>query len=101
MLCLHVFLCTMCVPCAHRGQRRMLDPLELGLQTFVRFHVYIGNWTKPSLEPILIFVCVGGWELGACMHVIVCVRAYVHEYRCPKCAERIRFLGAAVSYRKL
>lgn len=37
--CLHVFLCTMCVLGAHKGQKVAMDPLELELQTDVGHHV--------------------------------------------------------------
>lgn len=30
-LCLHVCLCTLCMPNVHRGQKRLLNPLELEL----------------------------------------------------------------------
>jgi hypothetical protein len=34
--CLHTHMHTMCVPAAHRGQWRVLVPLELELQIVVR-----------------------------------------------------------------
>jgi hypothetical protein len=44
VFCLHVCLCTMCVPCAHKGQKRASDPLELDFQTVVSHHMGAGNW---------------------------------------------------------
>lgn len=44
MFCLKVYMHTRCMPGACRGQRRVLDPLELQLQTAVRPHVSVGNW---------------------------------------------------------
>lgn len=41
VFCLHVCLCTMCVPGAYRGQKKVLDSLELELQTDVGAR----NWT--------------------------------------------------------
>jgi hypothetical protein len=38
VFCLHVCLCTMYMPRAHRGQKRVSDPLELELQI-----VWAGN----------------------------------------------------------
>ena len=29
MFCLHICMCTTSMPCAHSGQKRVLDPLEL------------------------------------------------------------------------
>jgi hypothetical protein len=34
---------TTCVPGTHGGQNRVLDPLELKLQTVVNLHVGAGN----------------------------------------------------------
>lgn len=40
MLCLHVYLCIVCVyHCIYEGQKRLLDPLELELCTVVSSHV--------------------------------------------------------------
>ena len=36
IVCLHVYLCTMCMPCVHIGQRAS-DPLELELWMAVNF----------------------------------------------------------------
>lgn len=38
---LHVCLGTTCTPGAHRGQKRALDLLELGLQTVVNCYVCV------------------------------------------------------------
>lgn len=38
-------MCTICVPGVFRGQRRAMDPLELGLHTFVSRHLSAGNRT--------------------------------------------------------
>lgn len=35
MFCLRVYPCTTCVPGVHEAQERVLDPLELALQTAV------------------------------------------------------------------
>ena len=43
-LCIH--LCTMCMPGACRGQKRVLDHLELELQRVVNHHVDAGNQTQ-------------------------------------------------------
>lgn len=43
MLCLHVYMYT---PGAHRGQRRVLEPLELWLEMLVSSH--IGAVNKPG-----------------------------------------------------
>ena len=39
-------MCTTYVPGAHRGQQRVLDPLEVGLEVVVRCHVGDGNQTQ-------------------------------------------------------
>jgi hypothetical protein len=39
VFCLHACLCTMLMPSAHKGQRRMLNPLEQEVQTVVSHHV--------------------------------------------------------------
>jgi hypothetical protein len=45
LFCLHVCLCTTCMPCACRGQKRASDPLEVELKTVGRHHVGAGNQT--------------------------------------------------------
>lgn len=42
VFCLYACLCTMCMLGAHRGQKRILDPLELELQTVLSSHVDTG-----------------------------------------------------------
>lgn len=39
VLFLHVCVCTMCVSDAHRGHKRVSEPLELELQMVVSFQV--------------------------------------------------------------
>ena len=43
VFCLRVCLCTMYVLGALRGQRRMVDPLELELQMVMSLQVNVGN----------------------------------------------------------
>lgn len=43
MFCLHICLCTVCVPCAYGDQRRALAPLNLGLQMVVSYHLGAGT----------------------------------------------------------
>lgn len=45
VFCLHVCLCTMCMPCALGSQRVMGNPLDLGLQMVVSYCVDTGNRT--------------------------------------------------------
>ena len=45
MFCLHISICTMCVPGAYGSQKRALDLLELKLQMVVNYHVSAGNRT--------------------------------------------------------
>lgn len=35
--CLNVYLCTVCVPGAHAGQKKVSDPLRLDLQMAVSY----------------------------------------------------------------
>lgn len=44
-VCLHVYMVAMCTPCAHRGQKRVPDPLQLQLWMAVGYHVHAGNRT--------------------------------------------------------
>jgi hypothetical protein len=39
VFCLHVVICTMCIPCASKGQKKVLGTLELELQMVVDYHV--------------------------------------------------------------
>ena len=51
--CLHVCLCTTYMPGAYGVQKRVLDPLELELQTVVSHHVDAGKfllWKSQSLN---------------------------------------------------
>ena len=41
---LHVHMCTMCVFCVQRVQKRVLEPLELELPIVVRYHVVLGTY---------------------------------------------------------
>lgn len=41
----HECLCTLCMPIAHRSQKRASDPLKLELQVAVRCHVSAENQT--------------------------------------------------------
>lgn len=41
VLCLHVYMCTVCVPASWGSQMRMLDPLEMQLQA-VMSHSDVG-----------------------------------------------------------
>lgn len=45
--CLFVYMCTMCVPSAQGGQKRVLDTLGLELCVIVSYYVDAGNWTFP------------------------------------------------------
>lgn len=54
-MCVCIYRCSdclcVCVPhvCSgHRGQERMMDPLELELQIVVGYPVDVGNQTRPS-----------------------------------------------------
>ena len=44
-VCLQVCVYTKCATCAHRGQKRVSDVLELELQVVVSLPVDAGNWT--------------------------------------------------------
>jgi hypothetical protein len=48
LLLLYVHVCryTMCVPGAHRGQKRVLDPLALELEMVVNCHVSARSWIR-------------------------------------------------------
>lgn len=50
VFCLHICLCTRCIPCAHGGQKWALDPLQLQLHMVVRDHMGAGNWTPVLWE---------------------------------------------------
>lgn len=43
MFCLHVDMCTLCVPGAYGGQRKVLDLLELDLQVFGSHYIVAAN----------------------------------------------------------
>lgn len=43
MFFLSVYLCTMCMPDTHRGQKRVSNPLELELWMVVNHHVGAGS----------------------------------------------------------
>ena len=43
MFCLHVCLCTICIPSAQRGQKRPAGPLELEFQMVVSYCVGLEN----------------------------------------------------------
>lgn len=45
VLCLHVCLCIICMPCALGSQRVMVNPLDLELQMVVSYCVGAGTWT--------------------------------------------------------
>lgn len=45
VLCLHVCICTTCMPSVHRGQERVSDPLELELRMGVSHGVDSKDWT--------------------------------------------------------
>lgn len=49
VFCLHVCICTTCVPGASSGQKRVSDPVELELQMLVSYHVGSG---KQNLGPL-------------------------------------------------
>lgn len=44
--CLHVCLCTACVPGARRGQKRVLEPLGLELLVVMNHLVGAVNWIQ-------------------------------------------------------
>lgn len=43
MLCLNVYKYTICVSCAHGGQKRVLGPMELEFYTVVNSHIDAEN----------------------------------------------------------
>jgi hypothetical protein len=45
MFCLHVCLCTICLPGAYGGRRKITGPLDLELQEFSSHHVGARNQT--------------------------------------------------------
>lgn len=45
MFCLHVCLCSRCVPGTCRDQKSVSDPLELELRMVVSHHVDVGTQT--------------------------------------------------------
>lgn len=50
MFCLHVCLCNICVLCAQRSQKRVLDTLGVELEIAVSCCVGAGTWTSRSSE---------------------------------------------------
>lgn len=46
MFCQHVCVCTMCMPGALRGPKRVLKPVDLELMVFVSHHVLgpLNHW---------------------------------------------------------
>lgn len=44
--CLHICLCTMCMPIARGGHKMVSDALELELQNVVIHYVGVKNWTR-------------------------------------------------------
>lgn len=55
VFCLHLYLCTMCLPSAQGSQKRALALLELGMLTVVNCHVGSGSWTESfEEEPVLL-----------------------------------------------
>lgn len=46
LFCLHVCMCTLCVPSAFWGHKRSMDPLELESWVVVILYVGDGNWTQ-------------------------------------------------------
>ena len=46
MFCIHVSICTMCMPDTHVVQKRVKGPLELELGIIVSCHVGAGNRTQ-------------------------------------------------------
>lgn len=62
-LCIWVFLlyvcmCTMCVPAAHRAQKRELNPLGLQLQKAVNNHVGAGDQARVLCRQQALFITV-------------------------------------------
>lgn len=67
MFCLHVCMCIICMPFAHRGQKRASGTLELELQMVESYYVGAGKWKltcaleeKPALltaEPFFSPLC--------------------------------------------
>lgn len=45
MFCFFVYMCTTCIPCAYRGQKRALESLNLELQTAMSCHAGTRNPT--------------------------------------------------------
>jgi hypothetical protein len=109
MFCLHVCLCTMCMPVTYGGQERARDALELKLQTTMN-QVWVSE-TKPgsslravtafnhlatSTAPfnyidwlidwfvcVLVYMCVYEWLcVYMCMYMCTCICAHVYVYMC-------------------
>jgi hypothetical protein len=57
VFCLHICLCTVCVPGAHGSQRRVSDPLELELQFVVSCHVVLGIKPRSSEKVVSSLNC--------------------------------------------
>lgn len=51
--CMHVCLCTMCVPGIHRDHRKLSDFPLLGLQMVMSCHMGAGNGTQASKRAAL------------------------------------------------
>ena len=68
VFCLHVCLCTACMPGIGRGQKRASDPLELELEMVVGLHESAGNriqeekqmflTVEPFLQPHFIYLFI-------------------------------------------
>lgn len=63
VVCLHVCLCVTYVPEAIRDQKRVLNSMELELQTIVSYHVGTRNWT---------------WVLGKSSLSVLITEPYLH-----------------------
>lgn len=55
--CLHVYMCVTCVPGAHKGQKRDLDPLELTLHIVISCHVGFGSLQEQQVFLLLNHLC--------------------------------------------
>lgn len=48
MFCLHESLCTTCVACVCKGQKRVLNPLKLEIEMIVNYEMWVLG-TEPGL----------------------------------------------------
>lgn len=78
---LYVYMCTMCMPDSHRGRRKTLDLLELGLQMVVKHHVDTENWTW--------VFCKDSWAVSPAPQIL----SYTPGVYYPWCGWKLSFQG--------